>query len=400
MQRVHIPLYLEMIPQVFVRGRHADRVLFETFNRHEIPTSDKKEISTTFYDIIRKWRLITAINSNNDRMEETNLYRLLGIYMLLHNQKLPHYPAFDKLRNENVQRKAELALQDPAVRCLLPNWLYERLAKELGNEMVEPIMQIQNEEPPVFIRVNTMKTTKDALYETLLSEGLSPERTSITNAIRMGDAGRLFKTKAFFEGKYEVQDLHSQQVSLMAAPQPGQRVIDACAGAGGKTLHLAALMHNKGKIIALDVSAKKLQELQRRVKKAGISMVETRTIDTKKVIKRLEASADLVLIDAPCSGTGVLRRNPDIRWFLDEKELNRLIGIQQELLNDFIHCVKPGGKLVYSTCSILPSENEKQIEKFLQQHSHCTLELEQRLEATHQGGDGFYVAVIRKPVQS
>lgn len=400
MQRTHIPLYLEMIPQVFLRGRHADRVLFETFKRYEISTYEKKEIATTFYDIIRKWRLITSINANNDRLEEANLYRLLGIYMLINNQKLPHHPAFEKLRNENIQRKAELALQDPAVRCLLPNWLYERLAKELGNELVEPIMHIQNEEPPVFIRVNTLKTTEDVLYETLFSEGLAPQRTKISNAMRIRNAARLFKTKAFFEGDYEVQDLHSQQVSLIIAPQPGQRLIDACAGAGGKTLHLAALMQNKGKIIALDVSAKKLQELQRRVKKAGISIVEARTIDTKKVIKRLEASADLVLIDAPCSGTGVLRRNPDIRWFLDEKELNRLIGIQQELLNDFIHCVKPGGKLIYSTCSILPSENEKQVEKFLQQHTPCTLELEQRLEAMHQGGDGFYVAVIRKPVQS
>lgn len=400
MQRAYIPLYLEMIPRVFVRGQHADRVLFETFNRYEIPASEKKEIAATFYDIIRKWRLITAINADNDRMEEVNLYRLLGIYMLLNNQKLPHYPAFEKLRNENILRKAELALQDPAVRCLLPNWMYERMAKELGYEMVEPIMQIQNEDPPVFIRVNTLKTTEDALYETLFSEGLSPERTDISNALRIGNPTRLFKTQAFYEGMYEVQDLHSQQVSLIAAPQPGQRVIEACAGAGGKTLHLAALMQNKGKIIALDVSAKKLKELQHRVKKAGISMVEARTIDTKKVIKRLEASADLVLIDAPCSGTGVLRRNPDIRWFLDEKELIRLIGIQQELLNDFIHCVKPGGKLVYITCSILPSENEQQIEKFLQQHPYCRLELEQRLEATHQGGDGFYVAVIRKPVQS
>ncbi len=400
MQRAHIPLYLEMIPQVFLRGRHADRVLFETFNLHEIPASEKKEIAATFYEIIRKWRLIIAINANNDRMEEANLYRLLGIYMLLNNQKLPHHPAFEKLRNENIQRKAELALEDPAVRCLLPNWLYERMKKELGNEKVEPIMQIQNEEPPVFIRVNTLKTTENELYETLFTKGLVPQRTTISNAIQIGDAARLFKTKEFFEGMYEVQDLHSQQVSLIAAPQPGQRVIDACAGAGGKTLHLAALMQNKGKIIALDVSAKKMQELQRRIKKAGISMVEARIIDSKKVIKRLEASADLVLIDAPCSGTGVLRRNPDIRWFLDEIELARLIGIQQHLLNDFIHCVKPGGKLVYSTCSILPSENEKQIEKFLLQHPHCTLELEQRLETTHQGGDGFYVAVIRKPVQS
>lgn len=399
MHHAHIPLYLEMIPRVFVRFQHADRVLFETFNRHEIPTSEKKSIATEFYDLLRNWRLITAINSNNERMDESNLYRLLGIYMLLKNQKLPQHPAFDKIRNENIQRKAEQVLQDPAVRCLLPEWLFQRFSKELGIEATEKLMRVQNEEPPVYIRVNTLKTSEDALYDELFSEGLEPQRTGQPNAFLIMNAARLFKTKAFFEGKYEVQDIHSQQVSLMADPKPGQRVIDACAGAGGKTLHLAALMQNKGKIIALDVSEKKLHELQRRVKKAGVSMVDSRTINNKKVIKRLGNSADMVLVDAPCSGTGVLRRNPDIRWFLDEKELNRLLGIQHELLNDYIGCVKPGGKLVYSTCSILPGENEIQVKNFLQQHPECTLEFEQRLDAAHQGGDGFYVAVIRKPIR-
>ncbi|MCX7744700.1 MAG: RsmB/NOP family class I SAM-dependent RNA methyltransferase [Flavobacteriales bacterium] len=397
MKYAHLSLFLEMIPRVFVRGQHADRVLFETFNRYEIPALEKKEISTTFYDLIRKWRLITAINSNNDRMEEANLYRLLGIYMLLNHQKLPKQPAFEKLHHENIHRKAQLVLQDPAVRSLLPNWLFERFSQELGSEATERLMKIQNEEPPVFIRVNTLKTTEEELFQILISEGLAPERTGISNALKINNAARLFKTKAFYEGKYEVQDLHSQQISLIVAPQPGQRIIDACAGAGGKTLHLAALMRNKGKIIALDVSEKKLQELQRRLNKAGVSMVESRRIDSKKVIKRLENSADVVLIDAPCSGTGVLRRNPDIRWLLDEMELNRLVQIQQELLNDYVHCVKPGGKVVYSTCSILPSENEKQIEMFLQQHPYSEVEFEQRLDATSQGGDGFYVAVIRKP---
>ncbi len=399
MHRAHIPLYIEMLPRVFLKGQHADRVLFETFNRHEIPFTEKKIIASTFYDLLRNWRLLTAINANNERMDESNLYRLLGIYMRLKNQKIPQQPAFEKVRHENIHRKAEQALQDPAVRCLLPDWLYQRFTQELGSERTEQLMQVQNEEAPVFIRVNTLKTSEDELYNFLFYEGLKPQRAGLPNAILIQNPARLFKTKVFFEGMYEVQDLHSQQVSLIADPKPGQRVIDACAGAGGKTLHLAALMQNKGKIIALDVSEKKLHELQRRVKKAGVSMVESRTIENNKVIKRLDNSADIVLVDAPCSGTGVLRRNPDIRWFLDEMELNRLLGIQRELLNDYIGCVKPGGKLVYSTCSILPGENEIQVEKFLKKHPQCELEFEQRLDAAHQGGDGFYVAVIRKPIR-
>jgi 16S rRNA (cytosine967-C5)-methyltransferase len=170
-------------------------------------------------------------------------------------------------------------------------------------------------------------------------------------------------------------------------------VIDACAGAGGKTLHLATLMKNKGRIIALDVHGYKLKELRKRATRNGVDNIEERVIEGSQTIKRYTASADRVLLDVPCSGTGVLRRNPDAKWKLSDAEIERLIALQAEILRSHSRMVKPGGKLVYATCSILPSENEKQIKSFLAEHgSEWTLENQIHLRPDKQGFDGFYAA--------
>jgi 16S rRNA (cytosine967-C5)-methyltransferase len=157
-------------------------------------------------------------------------------------------------------------------------------------------------------------------------------------------------------------------VSEFLNVQPGMRVVDACAGAGGKTLHLAALMKNKGRIIALDVKENKLLELKKRATRADVRIVETRTIDSSKVVKRLKDTADRLLLDVPCTGLGVLRRNPDSKWKLNLEELERVKAIQRDILSSFPEMTKVGGKMVYATCSILPSEGEEQIKWFLNQH--------------------------------
>lgn len=177
------------------------------------------------------------------------------------------------------------------------------------------------------------------------------------------------------------------------------RVIDACAGAGGKALHLAAMMKNKGQLIALDIYQYKLRELKRRAKRAGAHNIETRHIDNNKVIKKLHGSADRVLLDAPCSGLGVLRRNPDAKWKLNPEFIDRVVLEQQQIVTQYAHMVKPGGKLVYVTCSILPQENEEQIAAFMETEigKEFTLEKEQHLWPAVNGFDGFYMArLLRK----
>ncbi len=175
------------------------------------------------------------------------------------------------------------------------------------------------------------------------------------------------------------------------------RVIDACAGGGGKTLHLAALMQNRGRILALDVHGWKLEELRRRCRRAGVDIVETRLIENSKSVKRLQDSADRLLLDVPCSGMGVLRRNPDAKWKLSPEQLQRLELEQATILERYSAMVKVGGKMVYATCSILPAENERQIERFLSTRAG-SWELEQQWhsEPQSQGWDGFFAARLRR----
>ncbi len=193
-----------------------------------------------------------------------------------------------------------------------------------------------------------------------------------------------------------MQDAGSQLIAPFLKAEPGMRVIDACAGAGGKTLHLASIMENKGRIISMDVEQWKLDELQKRAKRAGASIIETRLIDGTKTIKRLENSADRLLLDVPCSGLGVLKRNPDAKWKLSPKAIEEVKVKQAEIISDYSSMLKKGGIMVYATCSILPSENKSQVNKFLDAQKGGFELLEERTVNPSEGFDGFYIARILK----
>ncbi len=193
-----------------------------------------------------------------------------------------------------------------------------------------------------------------------------------------------------------MQDASSQLVSAFLDVQPGFRVIDACAGAGGKTLHLASLMQNKGQIIALDIYKNKLNELKRRAKRNGAHNIEQRHIESSKTIKKLHNSADRLLIDAPCSGLGVLKRNPDAKWKLKPEFIDQIKVTQQEILNNYCKMLKVKGQMVYATCSILPSENKAQITEFLKNNANFKLLKEQKVSPVQSGFDGFYMALLER----
>jgi 16S rRNA (cytosine967-C5)-methyltransferase len=179
--------------------------------------------------------------------------------------------------------------------------------------------------------------------------------------------------------------------------EPGMRIVDACAGAGGKTLHIASLSQNKGRIISLDTEQWKIDEAKKRARRAGVSNLETRLIDSNKVIKKLYDTADRLLLDVPCSGLGVLKRNPDAKWKLSPEFIDKVKGQQEAILEDYCKIVKPGGKMVYATCSILPSENQLQVQKFLSKNDQFTLEEERVVLPSESGFDGFYMArLLRK----
>ena len=206
----------------------------------------------------------------------------------------------------------------------------------------------------------------------------------------------LFRTRTFKEGKFEQQDAGSQLIGAFVEAKSGERVIDACAGSGGKTLQLAADMQGKGVIIAMDTEGWKLDDLKLRAKRAGAFNIEPRLIDSTKVIKRMYESADRVLIDAPCSGLGVIRRMPDSKWRDGREHLNELREIQHDILSRYALMAKVGGIVVYSTCSILPSENELQIERFLKENEGRFELIEDKHTLPSSGFDGFYMAKLKR----
>jgi len=246
---------------------------------------------------------------------------------------------------------------------------------------------------PVFLRVNTLKTTLEECATALHAHVAEP---LTDNVIQVHSPYGLFRTPEFHNGWFEQQDINSQRVSVALDVQPGMRVIDACAGAGGKTLHLAALMKNKGRIIALDVSEDKIRQLQRRAARTGADIIEPRLITSTKTIKRLAGSAHRVLIDAPCSGTGVLRRNPDIPWHLSSTMLGELLTTQADILRRNALSVKPGGLVVYATCSLLEQEGIGQVRSFIERNPTFSLVSSKEYETGENGGDGFYVAVLTR----
>ena len=214
----------------------------------------------------------------------------------------------------------------------------------------------------------------------------------------MSERSNVFVTNAFKEGLFEVQDASSQLVAKFLDVQPGMKVVDTCAGAGGKTLHLAALMQNKGNLIAMDIYVSKLKKLKVRARRNGVHNVDIKVIDSSKPIKKLYHKADRVLIDAPCSGLGVLKRNPDDKWKLSPEFFERIKKTQKEIMQQYSKMVKPGGKLVYATCSILPSENQDQVHEFLASESgkDFIFVKDKRILAHESGFDGFYMALLQK----
>jgi 16S rRNA (cytosine967-C5)-methyltransferase len=401
--RIHRPIaekVISALQQIFEEGYQADKVLERMFkNNRQLGARDRKFIAEATYDIVRWWRLLWAsLDREPSASSVQGLWQLLGAWLTLQgNSTLPEWREFAGLDPADIKAGIESAKADPAVRESLPDWLYELGKKELGARW-DAILSELNSQAPVVIRANRLKTTREDLRAALAREGIQSVLAPHTgDGLQLLERKNVFVTEAFKSGHFELQDGASQQVAPMLDPRSGDRVIDACAGAGGKTLHLAALMQNKGRIIAMDVHPKKLEELRRRCTRAGVDIVEVRAIESNKTIKRLERTADRLLLDVPCSGMGVLRRNPDSKWRLKPEDLQRLRALQAEILSTYSEMVKPGGRMVYATCSILPSENENQVADFLTSRpERWKLVSERKFMPGEDGYDGFYAAALER----
>jgi len=397
---LHRPIAEQVVialQDTFGDGYQADRVIERLFKKNrKLGARDRRFIAETTYDIIRNWRFLwTALGFTEPSLDHDPLIRMIGAHMLLNGQSLPAWPEFKSMDRflEMAERTRSLGV---AVRESVPDWLYELGKKEIGDSW-DSMLHALNEQAPVCMRANRLKvSSRDELIKALAREDIKAHAAPETDdGVILDERRNVFSTNAFKAGLFEIQDGASQQVAPLTGAKPGDRVIDACAGGGGKTLHLAALMKNKGKIISMDVSERKLQSLRERCTRAGVDIAEVRVIESMKTIKRLEKTADRVLLDVPCTGLGVLRRNPDKKWKISLEEIERLQQLQAEILAGYSPMVKSGGTLVYATCSCLPSENEKQVERFLKENGNSwELLTERKFAPGLNNYDGFYAAAL------
>jgi len=353
---------------------------------------DRRFIAETTYDIVRWYRWFRELG----QAKGTDFWRLLAVWCILSGVDLPAWDEFQGISREEILEREKRKSYSRKTRESIPDWLDELGEKELGAERWEKELTALNELAPVVLRVNTLKISREALRAQLLEDNIGTiVLEHYPDALVLEERQNIFGSPAFKEGLFEVQDAGSQAISPFLRLAAGLRVIDACAGAGGKTLHIAALMANKGRIIAMDTEQWKLDELQKRARRAGVSNIEARVIESGKTIKRLANSADRLLLDVPCSGLGVLKRNPDAKWKLSTDFIDKIKELQQHILMDYCDMLKVGGFMVYSTCSILPSENESQVTRFLSARSDFEL-VEQKHILPSEGFDGFYMALIKK----
>ncbi|PBQ32163.1 RNA methyltransferase [Sphingobacteriaceae bacterium] len=380
------------LQEIFVKNRYADKALEKIFKANpQWGSRDRRFVAEGVYDIVRNYRLYAELAESPN-----NFWFITAVWLVLKDIEIPDWQEFKHVDVNYIRDKKESLKSNLPVYESYPDWLWELGTKELGEDAWQLQALAMNQQAPVFLRVNTLKTSKEKLVDALRNEKIEtipvPE---ITNALQLSKRENVFQTRLFKEGSFEVQDAGSQLISEFLDPKPTDYVIDACAGAGGKSLHLAALMKNKGKVISLDVEDWKLEELKKRAKRAGVSNIETRAILPDKTIMQLYNKADKLLLDVPCSGLGVLKRNPDAKWKLNAESIERTKKLQQTIITEYSKMVKPGGLMVYSTCSLLPSENQDQVTEFLKNTNDFELVKDKTL-LPNQGYDGFYMALLKK----
>lgn len=391
---------IDSLMAIFNEGEYADKVVARALKKDKRWGShDRKFVAETIYEIVRWKRLYVEIAEVKEPFDRDKIWRIFAVWAVLRGYTLPDWKYFEDTPVRRIKGKFDELTKTRKFRESIPDWMDELGVKELGEETWTKELAAQNEQAKVILRVNKLKTTKEKLRAILMDLNIETEfHKEYPDALILTERANVFLTDAFKDGLFEVQDASSQLVAYFLDVQPGMRVVDTCAGAGGKTLHLASLMENKGQLIAMDLYESKLKQLKIRAKRNGAFNIEPRVIESTKTIKKLHEKADRVLIDAPCSGLGVLKRNPDSKWKLQPEFIDNIRKVQAEVLENYSKIVKPGGKLVYATCSVLPSENQEQIKHFLSTEigKEFTFVKDQKVLASESGFDGFYMALLER----
>ena len=383
------------LDNIFNNNSYADKAIEKTLKSNKKwGSKDRSFIAETCYDIVRWKRLYSEIADIKFPYSSNELWKCFSVWAVLRGIPIPNWKEFENIPKRKIKGKFDSLSKIRKFKESIPNWLDKIGLQELGKKKWEKELNELNKSNSVVIRTNTHKITKNQLKKVLISEGIETKTIKdYPNALVLKKRCNLFVRESFKKGLYELQDASSQLVSPFLELEKGMRVCDVCAGAGGKTLHLSCLMENKGKIIAMDINQYKLNELRKRSKRNGAFNIQTKLIDNLKSVKKLYGKFDRLLIDAPCSGLGVLKRNPDAKWKLNLDFIQTVREKQLNILKKYSPLLKKGGKLVYATCSILPSENEIQIKKFLESEEGKNFDFEDENKINPSDGfDGFYMA--------
>jgi 16S rRNA (cytosine967-C5)-methyltransferase len=429
----------EVLQLVRDSGRPADNLIDSFFRTHKyLGSHDRRFIAETTYGTLRHLRkceviLLQALGAHADGMLPEDGFLLLAVtYLVAIDRRTPLNVADvgEAVKSGRLRPQVHSILQaipqvsqpepsDPVERIGLqysfPDWIVRRFLDQYGESETEQICDSLNGQAPLTLRVNTLKTTVEECRQALAEEDIQTQPTRLSPfGLLVSKRMNVFQLQAFRNGFFEVQDEGSQLLPFVLDPKPTAKVLDACAGAGGKTLELSALMKNRGEIVAADVHSTRLEELRRRMRRAGASNVRIcRVEDIAELEDHYRDHFDVVLLDAPCSGIGTLRRNPGMKWVVTEETVHEVAEKQLHILEASAHLVKPGGIVAYATCTLFREENEDIVEKFLSSHPEFALDRPPldasefdltpfaagkytKLYPHRDGTDGFFIAVMRR----
>ncbi|MBK7675908.1 MAG: RsmB/NOP family class I SAM-dependent RNA methyltransferase [Candidatus Accumulibacter sp.] len=393
----------------------ADQVVTHYFRQHrELGHADRGFVAEAVFAVLRRKRSLSARCAD----EVTSRRLLLAALACLQGMNRRELEGvLSESEGKWLAQAKAVKMEDlsPAVRLDLPDWLYAEFSAQFAAEELAQLAAGLNQPAPLDLRVNSLKASRQGVLARLLADGLAAEPCTYSPlGIRLAGKPALSKHPLFIDGSIEVQDEGSQLLGFLLQPKRGEMVADFCAGAGGKTLLLGALMRSQGRVYAFDVAERRLARLKPRLARSGLSNVHPVRIESERDIRirRLAGKLDRVLVDAPCSGLGTLRRNPDLKWRQTPASVAELCARQASILAAAASLVKPGGRLVYATCSLLEAENEVVVQGFLAQHpafSSCSAqEILARLEIAidigerlrlfphRHGTDAFYAAVMER----
>lgn len=364
-----------------IEPKPLDRMIDAFYRRNRnLGPKERQLISDVVFGVMRWRRRLDGI------------LQLEGVDHATHKQRVAAYMD-GKLK---VEPQIKRFPGGAAAYWSYPDFIYDRLVRYKGEEWAAKIASALNEEGSLVIRTNILKIDRDGLQKKLRSEDIESQPTAQSPfGLVISKRVNLNSLKSFKDGLFEVQDEGSQLIGLLVGPKENEIILDVCAGAGGKTLLLAMLMKGKGRIVASDENIRKLRILKERAKQAGVKNIEV--VLPHKLKEYYRESADVVLIDSPCTGTGTLRRNPDLKWRLGEGDISNCVKAQKQLLSDSALLVKKGARLIYVTCSILPDENEDVAEWFKKKFAWESVGDYFRTDPSEKSMDGFFAAVFERP---